>query len=122
MPTGVPNAGTPQAIASITDSPNPSACEGTSTALAALIQYGHLVRRDAAHLQQRHVAGRLARAVEALERARGVVREQQVRAVGVQPEPLARLAPRDRPEAVQVDPHRQHRPRDGGCPRRGCSR
>ena len=40
IPTGVPNAGTPQAVASITDRPKPSACEGTSTALAALIQYG----------------------------------------------------------------------------------
>ena len=40
MPTGVPNAGTPHASASITDSPNPSLADGTSTALAALIQYG----------------------------------------------------------------------------------
>ena len=40
MPTGVANAGTPHAIASITDSPKPSACEGTTTALAALIQNG----------------------------------------------------------------------------------
>ena len=40
MPTGVPNAGTPHASASITDSPNPSSALGTSTALAALIQYG----------------------------------------------------------------------------------
>jgi hypothetical protein len=37
------------------------------------------------------------------------VREQQVRPVWVQPEPLARLAARDRPEALQVDPHREHR-------------
>ena len=92
MPTGVPNAGTPHAIASITLSPKPSAWEGTSTALAALIQYGTSSGGDLAHLQQRRVAGRLPRAVEALERARGVVREEQVGPVGVQPEALARLA------------------------------
>ena len=40
IPTGVPNAGTPHASASITDSPKPSSADGTSTALAALIQYG----------------------------------------------------------------------------------
>ena len=38
IPTGVPKAGTPQASASITDSPKPSSSDGTSTALAALIQ------------------------------------------------------------------------------------
>ena len=40
IPTGVPNAGTPHASASITASPKPSSSDGTSTALAALIQYG----------------------------------------------------------------------------------
>ena len=40
MPTGVAKAGTSHASASITDSPKPSSCDGTSTALAALIQYG----------------------------------------------------------------------------------
>ena len=40
IPTGVPNAGTPHASASITASPKPSSCDGTSTAFAALIQYG----------------------------------------------------------------------------------
>src|SRR5919108_306158 len=40
MPTGVPNGGTPHASASIAERPNPSASDGTSTALAALIQYG----------------------------------------------------------------------------------
>ena len=40
IPTGVPKAGTPHASASITESPKPSSCDGTSTALAALIQYG----------------------------------------------------------------------------------
>ena len=59
---------------------SPRACEGTSTALAALIQYGTSSGATRAQRQQRHVAGRLARAVEALQRPRGVVREQQVRA------------------------------------------
>ena len=39
-PTGVPNAGTSHADASITARPMPSSCDGTITALAALIQYG----------------------------------------------------------------------------------
>ena len=108
IPTGVPNAGTPHASASITDSPKPSSADGTSTALAALIQYGTSSGGDAAQRQQRHVARRLDRAVVALERPRRVVREQQVRAGRIEPEPLARLGARDRPEAVHVDPDRQH--------------
>ena len=39
-PTGVPKAGTPHASASMTESPKPSAADGTTTAFAALIQYG----------------------------------------------------------------------------------
>ena len=75
IPTGVPNAGTPHASASITDEPE---------ALAPG-RHEHRVRgvdpvaaprpgRDAAHRQQRRVARRLARAVEALQRPRGIVR------------------------------------------------
>ena len=109
IPTGVPNAGTPHASASITDRPKPSSCDGTSTAFAALIQYGTSVRRDGPQREQRHVPGRLARAVEPLERARRVVREQQVRALRVEAEPRARLGARDRPEALQRDADGQHR-------------
>ena len=70
---------------------------------------GHLVGRDGAHREQRHVARRLARAVEALQRARGVVGEEQVRAGGVEAEPLAGLRARDRAEALERDPDGQHR-------------
>src|ERR671918_536290 len=100
MPTGVANVGTPQASASITDSPNPSACDGTSTALAALIQYG-----TSAGGTRPMFSSRLASAVEPLQRARRIVREQQHRLVRIEPEPLARLPSRDRSEPLQVDAH-----------------
>ena len=70
MPTGVPNAGTPHASASITASPNPSACDGTSTALAALIQYGTSSGGTPPSVSSVDVAGGLARAVVALQRPR----------------------------------------------------
>ena len=81
-----------------------------------------LVGRDAAHRQQRHVAGRLLRAVEALQRPRGVVREQQVGPVGVQAEALARLAARDRAEAARGRCRRAAPRRAASSPRRGGSR
>ena len=109
MPTGVANAGTLHASASIAESPNPSACDGTSTALAALIQSGHVGGRDVAHGEQRGPGGGLLGAVEALQGARRVVREQQVAPARVEPEPLARLGARDRPEALEVDADGQHR-------------
>jgi hypothetical protein len=59
--------------------------------------------------EQRHVARRLPRAVEPLERARRIVREEQVRARGIEAEPLACLRPRDRAEALERDPDRQDR-------------
>ena len=52
-PTGVPNAGTSHADASITASPMPSSCDGTITALAALIQYGTSSAGHAAEREQR---------------------------------------------------------------------
>ena len=113
-PTGVPNAGTSQADASITARPMPSSWDGTITALAALIQYGTSSGGDAAEREQGDVARRLLRAVEALERPRRLVREQQVRAGGVEPEAGARLGARDRVEAREVDAHRAGS-RPGGC-------
>ena len=109
MPVGVPNAGTPQASASITARPNPSFADGTSTALAALIQYGTSSGGTPPSVEQLDVARGLDGPVVALQRPRRIVREQQVRAVGVEPEPLTRLAPRDRPEARRVDADGQDR-------------
>ena len=68
-----------------------------------------LLGRHAAQGEQRDVAGRLARAVDALERPRRLVREQQVRPGGVEAEAGARLGARDRPEARRVDADGQHR-------------
>ena len=45
--------------------------------------------------------------VDALDGARGVVREEQVAPIGVQAELLARRTPVHRPEAFRVDPARQ---------------
>ena len=68
----------------------------------------HLVGRHAAQRQQRHVAGRLPRAVEPLQRARRVVREEQVRAGRVEAEARARLRARDRAGSARGDPDREH--------------
>ena len=80
MPTGVANAGTSQASASITESPKPSSWLGTSTAFGGVDPVRHLVGRDAAHRQELRARRRLLRAVEALQRPRRVVREEQVAA------------------------------------------
>ena len=69
----------------------------------------HLGGRDAAHGQQRRPGGGLLRAVEALQGPRRVVREEQVAPAGVEPEALPCLCARDRAEALEVDPHREHR-------------
>ena len=73
-----------------------------------------LVGRHVPHGQQPHVAGRLDRTVEPLQRPHRIVREQQIRPVGVEPEPRTRLGSRDRAKPLQIDPDREHRdpPRD----------
>jgi hypothetical protein len=81
----------------------PSSCDGTTTALAALIQYGTSSAGHAAEREQPDVARRLLRAIEALERPRRVVREQEVRAVGVRARAARAPRARDRPEAREVD-------------------
>ena len=109
-PTGVPNAGTPHASASITESPKPSSCDGTSTALAALIQYGHLVGRDAAH---RRAAARRRPASRARSKRfsgrGGSCGKRRYGPAGVEAEPRARLRARDRAEALERDADGQHR-------------
>ena len=49
----------------------------------------------------------------------GIVREEQVRPVRIEPEPRARLGARDRAEALERDADRQHRHAPRACPRRG---
>jgi hypothetical protein len=63
---------------------------------------------NAPERQESRVARHLLRAVEALHGPRGVGREEQARLVGHQAQALARLGPRDRLEAVEVDAARQH--------------
>ncbi len=95
MPTGVASTGTSQASASSTARPKPSRSEGTSTALAALIQSGTRVGLDAAEREQLDVAGAARGAVEALLGPRGVGGEEQVGRVAREPE-LGARAPRAR--------------------------
>ena len=109
-PVGRARTGTSQASASRQDSPKVSQSDGQTTALAALIQMRDVLGRGAAERQQLGVvAGERARAVDALDPARGVVGEQEVAPRGVQAEALARRLAIQRPEALDVDPARQQR-------------
>ena len=87
-----PNAGTPHASASITDSPNPSAWRRHEHRVRGVDPERDLRGGDVPHRQQRRVAGGLPRAVVALQRPRGVVREEQIAPVRVQAEPRPGLA------------------------------
>ena len=110
MPDRRPEAGTPQADASITASPKPSSCDGTTTALAALIQYGTSSGGTPPSVSSGTSPAASSRAVEALERPRRVVREQEVGPVGV--EARAARAPRragSAGSASRSTPHGQHR-------------
>ncbi len=71
----------------------------------------HLPRLDLPEREQRGVAGDRCRAVMALLGPGRVGGEQQVRAVRIEPERPACLGTRDRAEALEVDPAREHRAR-----------
>ncbi len=108
MPTGVPNAGTPHASASITASPKPSFADGTSTALAALIQYGTSSGGTPPSVSSgTSPAASTARSWRFSGRD-GSWGNNRYGPVGVQSQPRAGLRARDRAEAMQVDAHRQH--------------
>ncbi len=108
MPTGVASTGTSQASASSTASPNPSRSEGTSTAFAAFINSGTAVGVDPTEREQLGAARHRDGAVVTLLRSRWIRGEEQVGAVGAQPELLARRLARERAEALEVDAAGQH--------------